>query len=325
MAAYDVNYDDERFTQVEADKQEALTDLEKTYGGMIDKSDKFYQDQINASKEWADTQVDIQNQNTEFAIEKIEQQKEQAQKDYIKEQSGAYADWRKQSNEYGAESEKMASAGLQGTGFSESSQVSMYNTYQNRVAMARDSINRAMLNFDNGINEARLQNNSAIAEIKFKALQEQLSLSLQGFQYKNQLIDTLASKKTDIDQIYYNRYQDVLAQINHENAMAEQIRQYNASRSSGVGNNGAVIENGLITKSTTASELGSALGRLAGTGTAESTQKTSALEYLRKLMASGASKEKVMNEINEARSQGAITQAEALSLFNIFNQRGMLY
>jgi TolA-binding protein len=27
--------------------------------------------------------------------------------------------------------------------------------------------------------------------------------------------------------MYYNRYQDVLAQINHENAMAEQIRQFN--------------------------------------------------------------------------------------------------
>ena len=227
MAAYDVNYDDERFTQVETEKQEALSDLEKTYTGMIDKSDKFYQDQINASKDYADKQTQIQNANTDFAIQKIEQQKEQAQKDYIKEQSGAYADWRKQSNEYGAEAEKMAASGLQRTGFSESSQVSMYNAYQNRVAIARESIQRAIQDYNNGITEARLQNNAALAEIKFNALKQQLELSLQGFQYKNQLIETLASKKTETEQIFHNRYQEVLAQINHENAMAEEIRQHN--------------------------------------------------------------------------------------------------
>jgi hypothetical protein len=50
---------------------------------------------------------------------------------------------------------------------------------------------------------------------------------LQGFQYKNQLLIEKANKKTEVENNYYNRYQDVLAQINQENALAEQIRQYN--------------------------------------------------------------------------------------------------
>lgn len=225
---YEVNYDDQRFTQVETDKNAALSELENTYSGMIGESDKYYQAQIDASKQWADKQSQIQQDNTDFAIEQVEQQKDQAHKDYLKEQSGAYVDWRKQSNEYGAESEKMASAGLANTGFSESSQVSMYNTYQNRVATARDSYNRAVLNYDNAIKDARLQNNAALAEIAYTALQQQLELSLQGFQYKNNLILEQANKKLEVDQMYYNRYQDVLQQINTENAMAEQIRQFNA-------------------------------------------------------------------------------------------------
>lgn len=225
---YEVNYDDQRFTQVETDKNAALSELENTYSGMIGESDKYYQAQIDASKQWADKQSQIQQDNTDFAIEQVEQQKDQAHKDYLKEQSGAYVDWRKQSNEYGAESEKMASAGLANTGFSESSQVSMYNTYQNRVATARDSYNRAVLNYDNAIKDARLQNNAALAEIAYTALQQQLELSLQGFQYKNNLILEQANKKLEVDQMYYNRYQDVLKQINTENAMAEQIRQFNA-------------------------------------------------------------------------------------------------
>lgn len=226
---YDINYDDKRFTEVESDKKQALSDLEKTYAGMINNSDKYYQAQIDASKQWADKQTQLQNEQTDFAIEQIEQQKAQTKKDYIKEQSGAYVDWQKQSNQYGANAEEIAAGGMTNTGFAESSQVSMYNTYQNRVATARESYNLAVLNYNNSIKEAQLQNNSVLAEIAYEALQKQLELSLQGFQYKNQLILDKANKKTELDNVYYARYQDVLDQINTENALAEEVRQYNAT------------------------------------------------------------------------------------------------
>lgn len=223
---YDINYNDERFAQVESDKKEALTELENTYGGMIGDADKYYQSQIDASKQWAEQQKQQQQANTDFAIEKIEQQKTQAHKDYVKEQAGAYTDWQKQSNQYGAKAEQMAAQGFVGSGYSESSQVSMYNTYQNRVATARESYNNAVLNYNNAIKDAQLQNNSALAEIAYKALQQELELSLQGFQYKNQLLLDQASKKQELENTYYGRYQDVLDQINKENSLKEQIRQY---------------------------------------------------------------------------------------------------
>lgn len=221
-----VNYNDERFKDVEADKKVALNEVEKTYGGMINESDKYYQAQIDASKQWSKEQQKIQNQKTDFAIKEINQQKDQAKKDYTKEQSGAYVDWQKQSNEYGANAEQMASQGMGGTGFSESSQVSMYNTYQSRVTTARETFNRAILNYDNAIQEARLQNNSILAEIAYNSLQKQLELSLQGFQYKNSLITEMSNKKLEVDNTYYARYQDVLKQINTENAQREEKRQF---------------------------------------------------------------------------------------------------
>ncbi len=223
---YTVDPNDERFGQVEADKQQAMDNLDNTYNGMISEADKYYQDQIDASKDWTDKQQQLQQEQTDFTIEKIEQQKDQSAKDYAKEQSGAYVDWRKQSNQYGSEAEKMASAGLANTGYSESSQVSMYNAYQNRVATARESYNQAILNYNNSIKEARLQNNSVLAEIAYQALQQQLELSLQGFQYKNQLLLDQANKKVELENTYWNRYQDVLNQINTENALAEEVRQF---------------------------------------------------------------------------------------------------
>ena len=228
MPNYDIDYNDKRFTQVTNEKNSALNDLGETYDEMINRSDSFYDAQIEASKDWADKQADIQQEKTDFAIEQIEQNKEQAQKDYIKEQSGAYVDWQKQSDDYGADAEKKASQGLKDTGYSESSQVSMYNTYQNRVATAREAYLRAVQNYDNSITEARLQNNSILAEIAAEALAKQLELALQGFQYKNSLISEKADRKLAIEQLYDNKWQNVLQQINTENALAEQVRQFNA-------------------------------------------------------------------------------------------------
>ena len=229
MASTTVNYNDKRFTDVNDQKNQALSELENTYSGMINESDKYYQAQIDASKQWANTQSEIQKQETEFAIQQIEQQKEQTEKDYTREQSGAYVDWQKQSSQHGVQAEQKAMQGLQNTGYSESSQVSMYNTYQNRVATAKESYNTAVQNYNNSITQARLQNNAKLAEIAYQALQSQLELSLQGFQYKNQLVLEKANKKTELENQYYQRYQNVLQQINTENALAEQIRQYNKS------------------------------------------------------------------------------------------------
>ena len=235
-----VNYEDDRFKNVEAEKQQELNQVNNTYNQMINSSQKYYDDLAKASDDYAKTQKDIQQANTDFAIEKINQNKEWAEKDYTREQKGAYADWRKQSNEYGAEAELMASRGLANTGYSESSQVSMYNTYQNRIATARESYIRAVQDYDNSIKEAQLANNSALADIAYKALQTKLQLSLEGFQYKNTLLQSQLSAQQATSDRYYSRWQDVLKQINTENALEEEKRQFNtqialsqSSRSSG--------------------------------------------------------------------------------------------
>lgn len=224
---YSINYEDERFKSVENEKQDRLNEINQTYDNMINQSDAFYQRQIDAAKDYATTQQDLQNQQTQLAIDEINQQKDKANRDYLKEQRGAYSDWQKESNRYGARAEQMAASGLQNTGYSESSQVSLYNTYQNRVSTARESYNQAVLNYDNGIAQARLANNSRLAEIAYQALQTELELSLNGFQYKNQLLLDQINRRQDIDNTYYSRWQNVLSQMNTENALAESIRQYN--------------------------------------------------------------------------------------------------
>lgn len=224
-----VNYDDKRFTQVENAKKDAINNANKTYDDMVNQSDAKYNELINTTKDYANKQQEIHQKNTDFTIEQINQQKGQAEKDYIKEQKGAYTDYQKATNQYGVNAEQQAKAGLMNTGYSESSKISAFTSYQNRYSTARESYNRATLNYDNAIKDAQLKNNATLAEIAFKALQTELEYALQGFQYKNNLLQTKLNTQIQLDSEYNNRYQQVLSQINTENSLAEQIRQYNES------------------------------------------------------------------------------------------------
>lgn len=226
-----VNYSDERFTKVEADKQTAINNANNTYNTMINQSDAKYNELIQASKDYATTQQQIQQDNTDFAIEKIEQQKDKTERDYTKEQTAAYTDYQKATDQYGVNAEALAQNGMSNTGYAESSKTQAFTTYQNRYAVARESYNQAVLNYDNAIKEAQLANNAQLAEIAFQALQTQLEYSLQGFQYKNELLQTKLNTQIQLDSEYNNRYQQVLSQINTENSLAEQIRQFNAQMS----------------------------------------------------------------------------------------------
>lgn len=242
--------------QMESNKNAANEAVDQLYGtmdesgkwsgGLIGELDAFYEGQKTAASDWEKKQTELQNQQTDFAIEKIEQQKAQAKEDYIKEQSGAYTDWQKQSNPYGANAEAMASTGLRGSGYAESSKVSMYNTWQNRVAVARQSYERAVLNYNNAMTEARLQNSVALAEIAYETFQKQLELSITGFQHKNSLIFEAANLKKQNENTYIEQYLALLEALKEE--------EKNAATSPGTvgelfGNGASGVD---ITKDTTA-------------------------------------------------------------------------
>lgn len=221
-----VNYDDERFQQVTREQNQAIQNVQNTYNNMIAKTQQYYDAQAKAAEDYGNQQKALQQQNTDFTIQKIEQQKERAEQDYTKEQKGAYVDWQKQSNKYGVQAEQQAAQGLRNGGYSESSQVSMYNQYQNRVGTARDSYNRAVQDYDNSITEARLTNSAKLAEIAYNALKTKLEINLKGFESGNQLLLNQINALNAEKDRYYSRWQDVLKQINYENELAEQQRQY---------------------------------------------------------------------------------------------------
>lgn len=224
-----VNYEDKRLQKVEESKNAALTEVEQAYGGAIEQTESIYQQLDQNVQNYADKQTQLQQEQTDFAVEQIEQQKDQTQKDYLKEQSAAYTDYKKQTAQHGVEAEAMAAQGMAGTGYSESSKVSMYNTYQNRVATARATMEEAIVSYNNAMTEAKLQNNSVLAEIAFNALQQSAEYALQGLLQKNQLLTEQLGMKLNVESMYHGQYMDILDQINTEKAQEEQIRQFDLS------------------------------------------------------------------------------------------------
>lgn len=220
---------DERLTEVKNQEKAKLAEVNATYDTMINNTDQKYNSLIDEAKQYGQTQQELQQQQSDLAIEQVNQNKELAEKDYTKEQKGAYGSFTKATDKYGAVGEQITSSGLAGSGYSETVQSSMYNTYQQRYAVAKESFTNAITNYNNSITQAQLSNSVALADIAYNTLQTQLTLALEAFQYKNTLLSEQLQSQLNIQSLYSNKYEDVLSQLNAEAALAEEQRQYNLS------------------------------------------------------------------------------------------------
>lgn len=237
-----VDTNDERLTSINRERQQAIANSNNEYNqrinqnrndynNMISNTDQYY-NQINSTlQEGLKKQQDAMNAQTDATINKINTQKDKANRDYLNEQKGSYVDYRNATNQYGANAEQMASNGLWGSGYSETYKSNAYNTWQNRVATARQSLNDTMTSYDQQITDALNSNNTAQAELWSNVALQVAQNSLQGFQYKNTLIesrnklensliesrnnrqDTLNSR---YDTLYQNTWSDMSADLNRQ-------------------------------------------------------------------------------------------------------------
>lgn len=220
---------DERLTEVETGRQNELTESKDTFQDMADASDKAFDEQISGIDSWQKKQEKAQQAQTDLAIQKLGQEQKWAEQDYKKEQSAAYTDWQKQSNQYGAKAEQMAAQGMANTGYSESSQVAMYNQYQNRVAIARQAFERSNTEFAIAMEQARAQNSAVLAEIAFNAWKEKSTLAIQKVVSNQAIWKDWLTQQNAINTRYDAKYATVLDQINTEAALAETKRHNQAS------------------------------------------------------------------------------------------------
>lgn len=193
----------------EAAKQGEIKQVNDSYSQTASNYQTEVDDQLQDLEDYEAEQKDLLKEQQDLAIEQINQQKEQAEKDYIKEQQAAYGDYKRQTDPFGVNAEQMASLGLSRSGYSESSNVAMYTAYQNRVATARASIEQARQTYTNMINEAKLTNDINLAKIAAETLEKRVSLAMESVIRLGNLELQKAEAASAIDQTYYNRAQDI--------------------------------------------------------------------------------------------------------------------
>lgn len=246
-----VDQNDSRLTSIEAERQKSISENNNTYNNMINDSNRSYDNMINNTQQYYDNmnktmqegyekQRQASQDQLKATIDNINTQKERTERDYQREQRGAYTDYQNQINPYGVQAEQMASSGLNNSGYSESSRTSMYNAYQNRVATARQTLQDALVDYNAQIVSAQNANNTAMAELWSNVYLKIAENALAGFQYKNQLeqnklttVQSLTQNRINnentLQSRYDTRYQNMLSQINQE--ISNKQNQYNTALS----------------------------------------------------------------------------------------------
>lgn len=191
---------------------------------VIDQLDKGFTD-INTQLEQGQTLMKEANDlQTQYTIDEIERQKAEAQKGYEKEQKAAFVDYQKQINPYGATAESMAAAGLDNSGYAESSKVAMYNQYQNRVGVAREALTTAIAEYNSSIAAAKVQNSVAMAQLAYDTLLKKMEYTTSHLLKKTDLLNQLVEGKTSIVQRGNDRWLEVLDKINSADLFDDDVQ-----------------------------------------------------------------------------------------------------
>lgn len=219
--------EDERLAAINQQKQEAINQSNNMYEGLLNDNQNIYNQSNQYAEQYEQTQNNALDQQLAFQQNIINQQKEEAQKNMEAEQKRAQNDYMAFVNPYGVQAESQASSGLLNSGVSETSKLGGFNTYQNRLAAANKTMQDAFTQYDNDINEARLNNDVQKAQNALTKLQMQLEASQNFYSNKSTISQNQLSNNQALDSEYYNRYQTEYNNIQAEKEREEAIRQFN--------------------------------------------------------------------------------------------------
>lgn len=219
-----IDSNDSRLTNIERERQERISQSNAEYNKTINDVNNHYDNVNQALDQGYAKREQAMNQQTQATIDNINTQKDKAERNYQNEQRGSYIDYRNAINPYGAQAELRASRGLSNSGYSETYQSNAYNTWQNRVATAKQSLNDALVDYNAQITNARNTNSTALAELWSNVALQKAQNSLQGFQYKNTLIENRNQRETQLQQLYDTKYQNMYKNISED--LNRQISNY---------------------------------------------------------------------------------------------------
>lgn len=221
--------EDERLSKIESEKQKALATNDNTYNELINNNQTLLDKQNQYANEYQKSQDAALNNEYNYNVNQINNQKDTANKSYETEANKSKNAYYDVINPYGANAEVQASNGLNGTGYSETSKLRAWNTQQNRTAAAKTALESALTEYNSSIDKAKLTLDENLATNALKKLEMQVEYLNNYYTTDSTLKQTQLSNNQTINSNYASQYQNMLSQINTEKEQQEKIREYNES------------------------------------------------------------------------------------------------
>lgn len=218
--------DESNFKTLQKQKEKALNTSNKTYDELL-KGNNAITDSVNDYiNQYSTTQSEIYDKNLAREQEKADLGKKQAEEEFNKEaiaSKNAYYDF---TNPYGVQRELQAQQGLGNSGYSETVKSQAWTAQQNRTAQARATMNKAKLQFDEDMKDARLNNDVLKAQLALDTLKMKQDETLRSFNYKSDITQQRLANNQNLDSDYANRYNNIWNRIMTENQQKEDKRQF---------------------------------------------------------------------------------------------------
>lgn len=156
-------------------------------------------------------QQDIVNKQTQMNIDALEKNKTEVDQQVAKTNQGLYSEYKKATNPYGVNAEQLYSRGLGNTGYAETTQTNLYNTYQKNVTDTVNNAQKLKSDFDFQISQARQNGDITLAQNALQIYMQKMQLLTQEYELRN-----------NREQYLYQKEQDALQQSNWEKEYAYQ-------------------------------------------------------------------------------------------------------
>lgn len=182
-------------------------------------------------------QKQVQNEIIDKGITKqqneVNRQKEEYEREADKTAKGLYADYKKQSNPYGASAETLASQGLNKSGYAESTQTNLYNSYQKNVTELSNKTRQLKADADFQMNQAYLDADIQKAQSALSIYQQQADLAMKEYdlRFTREQFDYQKERDRIADEQWEKQYQLSLQQANQSQSNWEREYQLSLQKS----------------------------------------------------------------------------------------------
>ena len=185
--------------------------------------DRLTNQQNNLINEQERKQNELINQQTQMQVDELNREKDKIEQDTIKTTKGLYSNWQKQANQYGANAEQLAQQGLAHSGYAETTQTALYNTYQKNVTETLNNARDLKSDYDFKVQQARQNGSVQQAQAALDLYKQKAQLLTQNYELRQNREQYLYQQERD--RVSDNQWQKTIDQQARQNEIENQWKQ----------------------------------------------------------------------------------------------------